>query len=330
MQSYYQNLAGQYADFLSALGGISITILTLVLTLGRKGVEPKKYPALVVSLVLATFTSFAGAHLMVQAAATNPPPTLIQEAEKLLTGERLFVISSVDIYIATMLISFSLTLLPAAYSEKESDQENLAVIQLSTKGVFWAVLISVYLWTFFFFIPKLDVPYRYRIIIGATILSILLGAVYAWFGSRLKFPRLTSNLKLLEKIIFVKLMLFIGISVIWFACIDANIRPTWYDLVFASIVVLVSATSLLSLHIILFRKEGAIFVPVTPLSFDTNLVRPVIESEIGTAPDPNENVSTHAPTPTTGKSAAKAAAALRPEQRPGKRQKSQRRSGKRR
>ena len=68
MHADYAHLSGQYASFLSALGGISITVLTIVLAIKSTG-RSKFFSVLVSALVVATMACFVGAHLMSQTAA---------------------------------------------------------------------------------------------------------------------------------------------------------------------------------------------------------------------------------------------------------------------
>jgi hypothetical protein len=57
------------------LGGVSITVLTLVLALEREPSDPEDHSLLVASLVLATISCFVGTHLMAETAAfTHIPP----------------------------------------------------------------------------------------------------------------------------------------------------------------------------------------------------------------------------------------------------------------
>ena len=69
----YLKLSEQYATFLVAVGGVSITVLALVLSWGSDPVEP---PAeigsrsfLVAALIVATIACFIGAHMMAETAA---------------------------------------------------------------------------------------------------------------------------------------------------------------------------------------------------------------------------------------------------------------------
>lgn len=146
MHPNYLNLSGQYASFLAALGGISITVFALVLALKFIPGKSRCYAALVISLVVATLACFAGAHLMSQTAALiEPQQTTVQvsgvkqgqdnaqlagdaqlanaaQATKTdapstrhLLGARHFVYASVNVYFALMLFGFSIMLLPEAY-----------------------------------------------------------------------------------------------------------------------------------------------------------------------------------------------------------------------
>src|SRR4051812_41334609 len=111
----YITLATSYAGFLTALGGVSITVLTLVLALEREPSDPEDHSLLVASLVLATIACFVGTHLMAETAAfTRIPPAPPDPA----MAARLFLVASVNIYLAVGSFLFSLMLLPAAYDKK--------------------------------------------------------------------------------------------------------------------------------------------------------------------------------------------------------------------
>jgi hypothetical protein len=158
MHADYAHLSGQYASFLSALGGISITVLTIVLAIKSTG-RSKLFSALVSALVVATLACFVGAHLMSQTAALtrekepaaqsanaqtlpNNQPDNRQQAANANQGDikeppprnqpppneqkplvaRHFVYSSANVYFALMLISFAMMLLPKAYIKDGKDQ----------------------------------------------------------------------------------------------------------------------------------------------------------------------------------------------------------------
>ncbi len=131
MQVDYLKLSELYANFLSALGGVSITVLALVLTLYPKPVEGNLSRFWVAALFVATISCFTGAHLMAEAAAfiskslartsksevslEATSATSIKESKELRLGVRLSLLASINIYVAAMLIIFTVVLLTAEH-----------------------------------------------------------------------------------------------------------------------------------------------------------------------------------------------------------------------
>lgn len=164
-QPDFRKLAGQYANFFTALGGVCITVLTLILALERVPNRADLHSVLVASLIVATVVSFIGAHLMAETAAsirqpvtsveTSPPPSVnespAQEKETpQWVGGRLFLLASINIYLGVILTSFSLLLLPAAY-----DKLNAREITLITLTVFLVVVVSAYYWMDRYFVSRI-------------------------------------------------------------------------------------------------------------------------------------------------------------------------------
>jgi hypothetical protein len=109
MQLDYLKLSELYASFLAALGGVSITILTLVLTLYPKRVVGNLSRFWVAALFVATISCFTGAHLMAETVA------FISGSNNLLIGTHLSLLASVNIYVAAMLLIYAVVLLTAEY-----------------------------------------------------------------------------------------------------------------------------------------------------------------------------------------------------------------------
>jgi uncharacterized membrane-anchored protein len=164
-QPDFRKLAGQYASFFTALGGVCITVLTLILALERVPNRADLHSVLVASLIVATVVSFIGAHLMAETAASirqpvtsveTSPPTSVNESpagEKetpLWVGGRLFLLASINIYLGVILTSFSLLLLPATY-----DKLNAREITLITLTVFLVVVVSAYYWMDRYFVSRI-------------------------------------------------------------------------------------------------------------------------------------------------------------------------------
>ncbi len=161
MHADYIKLSEQYASFLSALGGITVTVLTIVLAI-KKTSKPKLFSALVSALVVATLACFVGAHLMAQtaaltkkkkpvvqaAAAARQPQSAEQPGDKQQQPDggsaedrkpmvsRHFIYASVNVYFALMLVAFSLMLLPETYikvNEKQQEEPDAWILGSNTK-----------------------------------------------------------------------------------------------------------------------------------------------------------------------------------------------------
>lgn len=157
----YAKLSEQYASFLVAAGGVSITVLTLVLTLGAEPAQtdnlslhqmpleqaeqwPLQYSRtfLAAALLVATACCFIGAHMMAETAAYFTY-SKEKEAERPL-GERLFLLASTNIFIAVILILFALALLPAASARVDAYSVRpislLSLVLIPAAALFWMCL----------------------------------------------------------------------------------------------------------------------------------------------------------------------------------------------
>jgi len=143
----YLKLSEQYAGFLVAIGGVSITVLALVLSFGSDTNTPDRINSrsfLVVALVVATITCFIGAHMMAETAA------YIQFYKDLhqTTGARLFLLASTNIFTATILVLFALVLIPASSGRVHAPSlaPILTAVFLIIAGVilFWLILAVNY------------------------------------------------------------------------------------------------------------------------------------------------------------------------------------------
>jgi hypothetical protein len=147
----YLKLSEQYASFLVAVGGVSITVLTLVLSLGPDSGRPAEVNIrsfLVAALVVATVTCFIGAHMMAETAAfieRNPIPTS--------SGKRLFLYASINIFIAIILVLFALMLLPTS-----SGRVHIASLAPISVGVFVLVIAVAVYWMILAGKRRMDVP----------------------------------------------------------------------------------------------------------------------------------------------------------------------------
>src|SRR5205085_241642 len=119
----YAKLSEQYGGFLVAVGGVSITVLAVVL--GLKSILNTPEPLtetgetarvfLVAALITATVSCFIGAHMMAETAAFFTKNGDEQPKKyKIPLGRRLFVLATTNIFIAITLVLFSIVLLPTA------------------------------------------------------------------------------------------------------------------------------------------------------------------------------------------------------------------------
>lgn len=164
----YLKLSEQYASFLVAVGGVSITVLTLVLTFGSESLTPKvnSRSFLVAALVVATVACFIGAHMLAETAAfiSNAKEKAKEIAERkqdntsqlgplpspeeIVSGVRLFLLASTNIFIAIILVLFALMLLPT--SSRRVDAASLAPISVGVflvivaVAVYWMILAAKY------------------------------------------------------------------------------------------------------------------------------------------------------------------------------------------
>jgi hypothetical protein len=148
----YAKLSGQYASFLVAVGGVSITVLTLVLgfrpsqdtsatnTLTPDGNDARMF--LVAALIAATVSCFIGAHMMAETAAFLTRGEKLPPIQKPIPlGRRLFVLATINIFIAIALVLFSIVLLPTATGEVK-----LAAGLKAISLVFPAVVLGALVW----------------------------------------------------------------------------------------------------------------------------------------------------------------------------------------
>ena len=152
----YAKLSGQYAAFLVAVGGISITVLALVLsfssapntseTLTETGKIARVF--LVAALIAATVSCFIGAHMMAETAAfftrCEKKPSEEKLPDEIPLGRRLFVLATSNIFIAITLVLFSIVLLPTATGKADL----AASLKLISLVVFLGVVLGALCWIF--------------------------------------------------------------------------------------------------------------------------------------------------------------------------------------
>jgi hypothetical protein len=159
----YLKLSEQYGNFLIAIGGVSITILTVILTFSSE----KKNIFLVAALIVSTISCFTGAHMMAETAA------FVSKYKDISSGERLFLLASTNIFIAVVLVIFALMLLPII-----SDKVDVTSIKPISISVFvfviFAVLFSVVLSYYRMPAPKGWLPIQIAFAVGLTLSVILI------------------------------------------------------------------------------------------------------------------------------------------------------------
>lgn len=204
----YLMLSQQYANFLVAVGGVSITALTLVLSLSGKSkakmglAEGTARAFLVAALSVATVCCFIGAQMMAETAASisflrEHPPAPPCDDLLLHLGQRLFLLASTNIFIAAVLVLFALMLLPTVSGEKQA--ANLSVISFS---VFALIVLGAIYWMIRASRYRMPAPGGRTIIASASALSVLWGVILSLFitarfiivRTKIKMPSIASRL----------------------------------------------------------------------------------------------------------------------------------------
>jgi hypothetical protein len=198
----YQKLAEQYASFLVAIGGVSITVLALVLTLTPKSgespelTEPGPRTFLVIALIVATLSCFVGAQMMAETAAftnytepvkcdadnkpvgcinyTKPVPPAIYPETVTFTrppkkADRLFLLASSNIFVAIILVFFALMLIP-----RLSHTVHLQSLK-PIPYLFFLIVAGALYWAIFAGQYRMIVDGRGRAIILALVISLIWG-----------------------------------------------------------------------------------------------------------------------------------------------------------
>jgi hypothetical protein len=191
----YPKLSGQYASFLVAVGGVSITVLTLVLSFNpyEKTAAPNISEALietgktaqmflVAALIAATVSCFVGAHMMAETAAFFSETKSADETKRQL-GQRLFVLATTNIFIAIALVLFSIVLLPTATGKPAL----AATLRLISLVGFLGIVLGALIWMALAAIDRMDVGNWGWI--PAVLIGIGIG--YFYYKSKELWPQLT-------------------------------------------------------------------------------------------------------------------------------------------
>ena len=140
-------LSELYASFLSALGGVSVTVLILVLTLYPKPAEGNLSRFWVAALLVSTISCFIGAHLMAEAAAfisKSKEAELESEPKESKLGVRLSLLASINIYVAAMLMIFTIVLLTAEHVKWVSISVFLLVLGVTISWMYHSANFRFY------------------------------------------------------------------------------------------------------------------------------------------------------------------------------------------
>jgi uncharacterized protein with PQ loop repeat len=173
----YLKLSEQYASFLVAIGGVSITALTLVLSLGSEPTtltEGDTLSFLVAALVVATALCFIGAHMMSETAAfiSCSKEPVSDKFNRKASGERLFLLASINIFVAIILVLFALMLLPTA-----SGRVDPASIKPISFTVFGLIVFGAFCWMILASNYRMPVPHSGRAIVLPLIIGLVLGLI---------------------------------------------------------------------------------------------------------------------------------------------------------
>lgn len=193
MKVDYLKLSEQYASFLVAIGGVTITVLALVLSF-----TSIKQPFLVAALVVATVSCFTGAHMMAETAAfiSHSKGRFPQ------TGERLFLLSSINIFIAIVQLIFSLSLLPIASGKMQADE-----IKGIPASVFAFVIISALWWMVLSAGYRMPLPQK-------KWLPVIVSSIFSFVWALALYYLVT---ELLLQMIFITILIFTLASLLLFS-----------------------------------------------------------------------------------------------------------------
>jgi hypothetical protein len=139
----YGKLAEQYGSFLVAIGGVSITVLALVMYLWHLD-KVEDYltmhhrSTVIKALIVSTFCSFVGAHLLAETAAFIRGNELHDKG----FGARQFLLASVNIFVAVPVVMFAVTVLATEYRKRQK----LLGLRILSSGVFTAAVFCVLWW----------------------------------------------------------------------------------------------------------------------------------------------------------------------------------------
>jgi hypothetical protein len=203
----YAKLSEQYASFLVAVGGVSITVLTLVLGLSSPPTtltEQNARTFLVAALIAATVSCFIGAHMMAETAAFFTKKGQETLPDKITLGQRLFVLATSNIFIAITLVLFSIVLLPTATGKVEL----AARLKPISHVVFLGVVIGALWWMALAAIDRMGVGEKGCYALAVAFVAGLVTGILYYTSKELR-PQVT----------FIFIVGFAAVSVFYFAII---------------------------------------------------------------------------------------------------------------
>jgi len=224
-------LAKSYGQFLAALGGVSITVLTLALTLRKEIADQRLFQFLNAALIVATIVCFIGAHGMSEVSAI---PTAEMPGAR-----RLYMIASINVVMAAALFLFALMLLPRVYDDDMPDE-----LKAIAFWSFAAVVIGAQAWMVSF-IEHLGHPSA-----SGALLAAAVAALAVW----LYRPRMDA----VTGFVAFPFWLCVGFSgsslVLFAATFQLLTGPQWFDVTFYCVGMATPAMALLRLGWREYRK----------------------------------------------------------------------------
>lgn len=224
-------LAKSYGGFMAALGGVSITVLTLVLTLKKEISNPRLFLFLTASLTVATLVCFIGAQGM---AETSSIP-----ADQPAGARRLYMVASVNIYTAAGLFTFALMLLPRVYDEDMPD---------GLKGIgFWSFVgieVGAFAWMVSFILQLHHPQSHLGLAAGMTCLLL----VFA------RTPR-TDATGFVAFPFWVCIAVSGSSLVLFAATFQLHTDPQWFDVLFYCVGMAAPSGALLRIGVQEYRRE---------------------------------------------------------------------------
>lgn len=177
----YGKLAEQYGSFLVAIGGVSITVLTLVISIwhfrpasATPSQNDEGRSALIKALMIAMFCSFVGAHLMAETAA------FIAGHDKGF-GAKQFLLGSVNIFNAVTVLMFAVMLLATEYKK---ENQKLPGIRSVSAWVFRAVVICVLWWMVVSILWRMPPPHWGWAVGPFVLIVMVMGVIYAYIRQK--------------------------------------------------------------------------------------------------------------------------------------------------